>query len=141
MARTEIEGDWVMGWPDRKRPTLIAGKDSQGRVINGRAPITELEGLITPTDAYYVVNQLEVPDPVHPDDWVLKSKYEPAAIALRTRLAKAMAPLAASERGLAELPDNYALAVKSKQYAADYDRETNCCVHFGVTLEARRRRY
>src|SRR5688572_14643102 len=71
MARPEIEGDWVMGWPDRKRPTLIAGKDSQGRVINGRAPITELEGLITPTDAYYVVNQLEVPDPLHPDDWIL----------------------------------------------------------------------
>jgi Oxidoreductase molybdopterin binding domain len=71
MARPEIEGDWVMGWPDRKRPGLIAGKDSQGRVINGRAPITELEGLITPTDAYYVVDQLEVLDPVHPDDWSL----------------------------------------------------------------------
>mgnify|MGYP006143137273 CR=1 FL=1 len=38
---------------------------------NHRAPITELEGLITPTDAYYVVNQLEVPDPIHPDDWTL----------------------------------------------------------------------
>ncbi|MGZ8197287.1 MAG: molybdopterin-dependent oxidoreductase, partial [Burkholderiales bacterium] len=71
MPRPEIQGDWVMGWPDRKRPALIAGKDSQGRVINGRAPVTELEGLITPTDAYYVVNQLEVPDPIHPDDWVL----------------------------------------------------------------------
>lgn len=71
MPRREIEGDWVMGWPDRKRPVINAGKDSQGRVINGRAPITELEGLITPTDAYYVVNQLEVPDPIHPDDWVL----------------------------------------------------------------------
>ncbi|OFZ86997.1 MAG: hypothetical protein A3I62_04520, partial [Betaproteobacteria bacterium RIFCSPLOWO2_02_FULL_62_79] len=27
--------------------------------------------LITPTDAYYVVNQLEVPEPIHPDDWTL----------------------------------------------------------------------
>ncbi len=71
MPRKELEGDWVMGWPDRKRATIIAGKDSQGRVINGRAPITDLEGLITPTDAYYVVNQLEVPEPVHPDDWIL----------------------------------------------------------------------
>src|SRR3989304_2909615 len=71
MPKREIEGAWVMGWPDRKRPVLVAGKDSQGRVINGRAPITELEGLITPTDAYYVVNQLEVPEPIHPDDWVL----------------------------------------------------------------------
>lgn len=69
MAKREIEGDWVYGWPDRKRATLVAGKDPQGRVINGRAPITELEGLITPTDAYYVVNQLECPEPMHPDDW------------------------------------------------------------------------
>jgi DMSO/TMAO reductase YedYZ molybdopterin-dependent catalytic subunit len=71
MPRKEIEGDWVMGWPDRKRATVIAGKDAQGRVINGRAPITELEGLLTPTDAYYVTNQLQVPDPIHPDDWTL----------------------------------------------------------------------
>ena len=71
MARDEIEGDWVMGWPDRKRPVINAGKDSQGRVINGRCPVTNLEGLLTPTDAYYIVNQLEVPEPIHPDDWLL----------------------------------------------------------------------
>ena len=40
-------------------------------MINGRAPVTELQGLITPTDAYYIVNQLEVAEPVHPDDWSL----------------------------------------------------------------------
>jgi DMSO/TMAO reductase YedYZ molybdopterin-dependent catalytic subunit len=72
MARAEIEGDWVMGWPDRKRAAISAGKDAQGRVINGRSPVTLLEGLLTPTDAYYVVNQLEVPEPIHPDDWVLQ---------------------------------------------------------------------
>jgi hypothetical protein len=34
MARPEIEGDWVMGWPDRKRPTLIAGfRDAQFGVV------------------------------------------------------------------------------------------------------------
>ncbi len=71
MPRPEIEGDWVMGWPDRKRSVISAGKDSQGRVINGRCPVTQLEGLLTPTDAYYVVNQLEVPEPIHPDDWIL----------------------------------------------------------------------
>ena len=71
MARPEIEGDWVMGWPDRKRSAVNAGKDSQGRVINGRCPVTQLEGLLTPTDAYYIVNQLEVPEPMHPDDWIL----------------------------------------------------------------------
>ena len=72
MPKREIEGDFVMGWPDRKRAAVIAGKDAQGRVINGRAPLVYLEGLITPTDAYYIVNQLEVPDPVHPDDWRLR---------------------------------------------------------------------
>lgn len=61
-----------MGWPDRKRATIAAGKDAQGRVINGRSPVTQLEGLLTPTDAYYVVNQLEVPEPMHPDDWMLQ---------------------------------------------------------------------
>jgi DMSO/TMAO reductase YedYZ molybdopterin-dependent catalytic subunit len=71
MPKREIEGDWVMGWPDRKRPSLIAARDSQGRIINGRCPVTDTEGLLTPTDAYYVVNQLDVPEPVHPDDWRL----------------------------------------------------------------------
>jgi DMSO/TMAO reductase YedYZ molybdopterin-dependent catalytic subunit len=71
VPKREIEGDFVMGWPDRKRAGLIAGKDAEGRVINGRSPVVELEGLITPTDAYYIVNQLEVPEPIHPDDWRL----------------------------------------------------------------------
>jgi len=71
MPRREMEGDWIMGWPDRKRPALIAAKDAEGRIINGRSPLTEIEGLITPTDAYYIVNQLDVPEPIHPDDWVL----------------------------------------------------------------------
>ena len=72
MPKREVEGDWVFGWPDRKRATVIAGKDAEGRVINGRAPLVDLEGLITPTDAYYIVNQLEVPEPVHPSDWTLE---------------------------------------------------------------------
>ena len=76
MPKREIEGDWVLGWPDRKRPQIIPGKDAEGRVINGRAPVTELAGLITPTDAYYIVNQLEAPEPVHPDDWRLSIKGE-----------------------------------------------------------------
>jgi len=67
----EIAGDWIWGWPDRKRPRLMEGKDSQGRVIFGRTPILETEGLITPLDSYYVVAQLQMPEPIHPDDWVL----------------------------------------------------------------------
>jgi hypothetical protein len=57
----------------------------------------------------------------YPDEWVHRSRYEPAAVALRSRLAKSVGLLALSDRELAALPDNYALAVKSKQYPADQD--------------------
>ena len=57
----------------------------------------------------------------YPDDWVFKSKHEPAAIALRNRLAKAIGKLALDAEDLSALPDNYALAVKSKQFASAYD--------------------
>jgi len=69
MSKREIDGDWVMGWPDRKRAELAAGNDAEGRVISGRTPILDQEGLITPTNTYYIVTQLDIPDPVHPDDW------------------------------------------------------------------------
>jgi hypothetical protein len=59
----------------------------------------------------------------YPDDWVFKSKDEPAAVALRNRLAKAVGRLSLSDRELAALPDNYALLVKAKQYPAAYDPE------------------
>lgn len=55
------------------------------------------------------------------DDWVFKSKYEPAAVALRNRLARAVGQLALTDRELAALPDNYDRAVKSKQFAAIHD--------------------
>ncbi len=67
----EIEGDWIWRWPDRKRPHLLEGKDSRGRVIFGRTPLLDLEGLITPVDSYYVVARPQMPEPIHPDDWVL----------------------------------------------------------------------
>jgi DMSO/TMAO reductase YedYZ molybdopterin-dependent catalytic subunit len=65
------DGELVLGWADRKRPKVIAGKDAQGRVVNGRAPLVDLEGLSTPTDAYFIVNQLEVPEPVPAGEWRL----------------------------------------------------------------------
>jgi DMSO/TMAO reductase YedYZ molybdopterin-dependent catalytic subunit len=76
MPKREIEGDWLLGWPDRKRPTIIPGKDAEGRVINGRSPVTELGGLMTPTEAYFIVNHLETPEPVYPGDWKLTVKGE-----------------------------------------------------------------
>jgi len=69
MPKREIEGDFVMGWPDRKRPALAAGTDAEGRVLSGRTPILDQEGLITPAANYYIVTQLDMPEPVHPDDW------------------------------------------------------------------------
>ena len=33
MAKKEIEGDGVLGWPDRQRPTHKQSKDAEGRVI------------------------------------------------------------------------------------------------------------
>ncbi len=69
MPRKEIEGDWVMGWADRKRHMLVPGKDQHDRVIYGRTPFFEHEGLITPTDATYIVAQLQMPEPVHPEDY------------------------------------------------------------------------
>jgi hypothetical protein len=57
----------------------------------------------------------------YPDDWVHHSRYEPAAIALRSLLARMVSRLALSNREINALPDNYAMAVKSKQYAADHD--------------------
>ena len=74
MPKREIEGDWLLGWPDRKRPAIIPGKDAEGRVINGRSPVTELGGLMTPTEAYFIVNHLETPEPVYPGDWKLTVK-------------------------------------------------------------------
>ena len=62
----ELEGEWVMGWPDRKRARVMPSKDSEGRTIFARSPVLDLEGVLTPTDAYYVIAQLNMPDPVHP---------------------------------------------------------------------------
>jgi hypothetical protein len=57
------------------------------------------------------------------DDWVHLTRHEPAAIAVRRRLAKGVGRLALSDREIEALPDNYALAVKSKQYPAAHDPE------------------
>ena len=75
-GRREIEGEFVMGWPDRKRPDPYWLKESQGRVAAARTPVADLQGLITPTDLRYVVVQLDAPKPVHPDDWTLSISGE-----------------------------------------------------------------
>ena len=69
MARPEVEGEWIDGWPDRKKARIMPSKDDKGRTIFARAPILELEGLTTPTDASYIIAQLNMCDPIHPDDY------------------------------------------------------------------------
>ena len=85
MPRREIEGGWVRGWPDRKRPEPLEAQDTDGRTIFATTPMTELEGRITPTDLYYVVAQMKMPEPVHPDDWEMTISGEvdrPATLTL-----------------------------------------------------------
>ncbi len=72
MPRREIEGGWIRGWPDRKRPESLEANDAEGRTIFATTPMTELEGRITPTDLYYIVAQLDMPEPIHPDDWEME---------------------------------------------------------------------
>jgi DMSO/TMAO reductase YedYZ molybdopterin-dependent catalytic subunit len=69
MARPELEGEWIEGWPDRKKARIMPSKDDKGRTIYARAPLLELEGLTTPTDAFYIIAQLNMCDPIHPDDY------------------------------------------------------------------------
>ena len=59
----------------------------------------------------------------YPDDFIHHSRHEPAAIALRTRLARAVGKLSLTDCELGVLPDNYALAVKSGEFPPDHDAE------------------
>lgn len=56
-----------------------------------------------------------------PDDWVNMSSDEPAAKALRWRLARIIQRLALSRQQIAALPDNYRAAVESHAFALEYD--------------------
>jgi hypothetical protein len=57
----------------------------------------------------------------YPDEWVHHARHEPAARALRTRLAKGIGRLALEPRDLDALPDNYAMAVKLGGFATAHD--------------------
>ncbi len=69
MVDDDLEGEWVLGWPGRKRLNRFASTDQEGRVTYAQSPILDQEGLITPVDAFFVVAQMQMPEPVHPDDW------------------------------------------------------------------------
>jgi DMSO/TMAO reductase YedYZ molybdopterin-dependent catalytic subunit len=60
-----------MGWPSRNvaQPKTIV--DDAGRITRVRTPVMDLEGLMTPTHLFYVVQHFAVPEPVSPDQWRL----------------------------------------------------------------------
>jgi DMSO/TMAO reductase YedYZ molybdopterin-dependent catalytic subunit len=60
-----------MGWPSRNvaQPKTIV--DDHGRITRIRTPVMDLDGLMTPTHLFYVVQHFAVPQPVSPEDWRL----------------------------------------------------------------------
>ena len=133
MSKREIEGDWVMGWPDRKRSELIAGKDAEGRVISGRTPILDQEGLITPTNGSYVVTQLDMPEPVHPDDWTLTLSGEverPSRLSLDDlrnlpgRSVRAVTECAGNDEGYFDY-ERRGMPKPSRRYVPDLSRRAS----------------
>jgi DMSO/TMAO reductase YedYZ molybdopterin-dependent catalytic subunit len=57
------------GWPSRNTPQPRVLLDDQGRVTRLRTPVLELEGHLTPTHLFYVVQHFAVPEPVRQEDW------------------------------------------------------------------------
>ena len=62
-------GSWY-GWPSKELQAVTL-LDEDGRTTRVRAPVTELEGLMTPTELHYVVQHFAVPDVVPPERWAL----------------------------------------------------------------------
>jgi DMSO/TMAO reductase YedYZ molybdopterin-dependent catalytic subunit len=60
-----------MGWPSRNHARPKTVLDEQGRVMRVRTPVMDLEGLLTPTYLFYVVQHFAVPEPVPPEAWTL----------------------------------------------------------------------
>ena len=69
MLDDELEGEFILGWPDRKRLSHMTSTDAEGRVVYARSPVLEQEGLITPVDAFFINAQVQMPEAMHPDDW------------------------------------------------------------------------
>ena len=57
------------GWPSRNtaQPRVIS--DDQERITRIRTPVMDLEGHMTPTHLFYVVQHFAVPEPIRPEDW------------------------------------------------------------------------
>jgi DMSO/TMAO reductase YedYZ molybdopterin-dependent catalytic subunit len=64
----DTDEQW-MGWPGRNQARPVLLHDKQGRVMRVRTPVTDLDGLMTPTHLFYVVQHFPVPQPVEAADW------------------------------------------------------------------------
>jgi DMSO/TMAO reductase YedYZ molybdopterin-dependent catalytic subunit len=60
-----------MGWPSRNIAQPKTIMDDSGRITRIRTPVMDLEGLMTPTHLFYVVQHFAVPEPVPPEKWRL----------------------------------------------------------------------
>ena len=69
MLDDDLEGEFIKGWPDRKRLNHMTSTDAEGRVVYARSPILEQEGLVTPINAFFINAQVQMPEAIHPDDW------------------------------------------------------------------------
>lgn len=63
---TRRETESVMGWESRKRLQAKGFTNKQGQIFRAMAPVLDQEGLITPTQASYVVQHFDVPPVVPP---------------------------------------------------------------------------
>ena len=64
----DTSGHW-MGWPTQNQAQPVLLPDPQGRVMRVRAPVMDLDGLMTPTHLFYVVQHFAVPPVIAPADW------------------------------------------------------------------------
>lgn len=65
----EQEREMVMGWESQKRLQAKGFSNKQGQIFRAMAPVMDQEGLITPTQASYVVQHFDVPEVVRSEDW------------------------------------------------------------------------
>jgi DMSO/TMAO reductase YedYZ molybdopterin-dependent catalytic subunit len=57
------------GWSSRNTAQPRVLLDPQGRITRIRTPVLDLEGHMTPTHLFYVVQHFAVPEPMRPEDW------------------------------------------------------------------------
>ncbi len=72
MQRREVERAWSMGSEDRKRREPLEFEVAESRTVFATTPIAQLEGRITPTNLYHILNQLGAPDLIHREEWALE---------------------------------------------------------------------